>query len=156
MVQVPVLVRVFAALPLPCVQGEFLNQVGKAISDPSLEFINLLIYGFFFMVFMILLGLLVFILPSFVERRVRKIHHFGISLDDLKQMKETGLLSEDEYKKARQRIAQRYLDIYSQTESEEKSGSAFYVKLQKDKPESTVKDADPSASSEKAPRTEES
>ena len=80
----------------------YIDGFSKIIKDG--EFITLTYYALGILIAMIILFLLARLLKNNINKKVRKIDVITMDLKDLEKMRRTGLISEDEYKKAKSKI----------------------------------------------------
>ncbi len=107
------------ALPffLPLLQFE--GMEGNQILD---YFNNLYFrYGGFGVLLIVILFLLRLLIRSAVNKRVKSIHADGMGFMDVEQMRKKGLITEEEYKGVRKRLAERQLKQMKEQEESKKT-----------------------------------
>jgi uncharacterized membrane protein len=86
---------------------EYYRGVHEALARPEVGFVELLLWGFGIFIAILLVIFIGKFVKTVITQRVRHIHYYGIDFDSLKEMLETGLLSEEEYQRIRKRVAER-------------------------------------------------
>ncbi len=84
--------------------GNFISFLGES------DFVELTLYavGFFLSIIMIIIVALV--VKGVVNRKVRKVKHYRMDLNALTKMRRTGLVSEEEYKRIKSKLIQRFME----------------------------------------------
>jgi uncharacterized protein YutE (UPF0331/DUF86 family) len=101
--------------------GNYLNIFGRALDNA--DFIKLTYQAFGILIALIVLFLLAMAIKSLVNTRIRKTGIFSMDLEDIKKMRRTGLLSEEEYNKIRSGLIKRFIkDTGEENRNPEKPG----------------------------------
>jgi len=101
--------------------GNYLTTFGHALDNA--DFIKLTYQAFGILIALIVLFLLAMAIKSLINTRIRKIGTFSMDLDDIKKMRKTGLLSEEEYNKIRSGLIRRFIkDTGEENQNPEKPG----------------------------------
>jgi hypothetical protein len=89
----------------------YFNYFSRSLENS--DFIRLTYQAFGIFVAIILLFLIAKFLKAAVNSRIRRINNITMDFSDLKQMRKTGLISDDEYEKIRSGLVKRFVQTPS-------------------------------------------
>ncbi len=93
---------------------EYYRGVQQALQQPEMGFVELLLWGFGIFIAVLLVIFVGKVIKTIITQRVQQIRYYGVDFEGLKQMLDTGLLSEEEYQKVRKKVAERLAEEMAQ------------------------------------------
>jgi len=88
--------------------GDYFTGFSRAVQNS--DFIEMTYYAVGVLIVMAVIFLVAKFLKAGINARIRKISGFTLDFNDLKKMRETGLVSEEEYEKMKSSLVKRFVN----------------------------------------------
>jgi len=117
--------------------GNYITDFGRALGNS--EFIKLTFQAFGVFVGIIILFLIAKIIKSTINTKIKNIKNLSIDFNDVKRMRRTGLISEEEFENIKTGLVKQFVDtqaadVTGESTAKPPAQETFHLPVKKDQP----------------------